>query len=137
MMARITRVSSEEDPGLVSPTEVGEDASESFSKLCRGKVPSRTRRRCSDGRNDDRTWCFQCTIGSKVVISSSQRESIRDGSHNIVYSDLRRGWCQITSIWVTRAHTGIMSRTNGLHANGFNWTATVLRGNIAPRLTVT
>jgi len=67
-MARMTRVSSEEDPRLVSPTKVGEDASESLFRPCCRKEPSSISRRCSDGRNNDRTWRFQCTIGSKVVI---------------------------------------------------------------------
>jgi hypothetical protein len=72
-MARMTRVSSEEDPSLASPTKVGEDASESPFKPCCRKEPLSMSRRCSDGRNNDRTSRFQCTIGSKVVIQFAAR----------------------------------------------------------------
>src|SRR5260370_1190206 len=72
-MARMTRASSEEDPRLVSPTKVGGDSSESLFKPRRRKEPSSVSRRCSDGRNNDRTSRPQCAIGSEVVIQFAAR----------------------------------------------------------------
>ena len=74
-MASMTHVSSDEDedPRLVSPTEVGRDASESLSEPCRREEPSSMSRRCSDGRNSDRTSRSQCPIGSMVLIQFTAR----------------------------------------------------------------
>lgn len=72
-MARMTCASSEEDPRLVTPTKVGEDASESLFEPCRRKEPFSMSWRCSDGRNNDRTSRSQWPIGSKVVIQFATR----------------------------------------------------------------
>lgn len=103
-MARMTRVSSEEDPRLVSPTFVGEDASESLVKPCRRKEPSSMSRRCSDGRNNDRTTRFQCTIGSKVVIQFAARTHKGWVAQYCVFR-LAKGLTSSYEHLVTRTHT--------------------------------